>query len=158
MDYIGFAIGIALLIVLNKLLTVISFDGYLGKLISLILLIFITSKNFFLGIIGVTMIIKQHGMDTEPMDNNESRTQKKAKKADFRNQYCKKGSLEKDGKTISTSDLKSAFPNIEFAKDSCNPCSESCDFQIISSKEQITNEQNLRPKNSKEQFVNKNNR
>lgn len=155
MDYIGFAIGIALLVVLNKLLSFISFDGYLGKLISLILLIFITSKNFLLGIIGVAMIIKQHGMDTEPMDNNESATQKKAKMADFKNKYCKKGSLEKDGKTISTSDLKSAFPDIEFAKDSCNPCDESCNFQIISSKEQITNEQNLRPKNSKEQFVNK---
>ena len=49
--FIGLFIGIVLLLLLDRILTYLPFDGYLGKLISLLVLVIIASKNTFLGII-----------------------------------------------------------------------------------------------------------
>lgn len=147
-DYIGIIIGIVLLLILERFLTYLPFDGYLGKLISLIILVLVANKNTFLGIIGVIIIIKNHTLNNESMTNNNNSC-----KAKFRKKNCENGNLVKNGKTISLDEIQSAFPNIEFSSNTCNPCNESCDFQIKYSKENITNEENLRPKDSKESFV-----
>lgn len=147
------AVGIVLLIILNWYLSMMSFDGYLGKLISLILLVLIASRSTILGIIGVIIIIKKHGLSMEFMSNSEPETQKAARKADFKNAHCKKGKLMKDKKEISMKDLASAFPNIDFAEEKCNPCDESCNFYVQSSDEKISDEEKLRPRNSKESFI-----
>ena len=147
------AIGIVLLIILNWYLSMMSFDGYLGKLISLILLVMIASRSTLLGIIGVVIIIKKHGLPTESMTNSGSETQQSARKADFKKKYCKKGKLLKNNKEISMDDLASAFPNVEFSEEKCNPCNNSCNFFINSNDEKISDEEKLRPRNSKESFV-----
>ena len=147
------AIGIVLLILLNLYLSMMSFDGYLGKLISLILLVIIASRNSFLGIIGVVLIIRKHGLSTENMSNSGSETQKAARKADFKKKFCKKGKLIKDNNEISSQDLASAFPNIEFSESKCNPCDESCNFYVQPSDEKISDEEKLRPRSSKESFI-----
>ena len=132
------SIGIILLFILNWYLSMMSFDGYLGKLISLILLVLIASRSTILGIIGVIIIIKKHGLSMEFMSNSESETQKAARKADFKNAHCKKGKLMKGKDEISMKDLASAFPNIDFAEEKCNPCDESCNFYVQSSDEKIS--------------------
>lgn len=147
------SIGIILLFILNWYLSMMSFDGYLGKLISLILLVLIASRSTILGIIGVIIIIKKHGLSMEFMSNSESETQKAARKADFKNAHCKKGKLMKGKEEISMEDLASAFPNIDFSEEKCNPCDESCNFYVQSSDEKISDEEKLRPRNSKESFI-----
>jgi hypothetical protein len=54
---------------------------------------------------------------------------------------------------ISMEDLASAFPNIDFSEEKCNPCDESCNFYVQSSDEKISDEEKLRPRNSKESFI-----
>ena len=130
-DYIGLFIGIVLLLLLDRILTYLPFDGYLGKLISLLVLVIIASKNTFLGIIGVALIIKNNTLNMEPMTSNKNWKKKK--------KYCKNGTLEKNGKTVSIDNLKKSFPNIEFENETCDPCSDTCDFQIKHSSENITN-------------------
>ena len=159
MFFANIGIGLVLLFILNWFLSMMSFDGYLGKLISLILLVLIASRNTFLGIAGVALIIKKHGLSVESMTNSETKIhqetkiQQESRKADFKNAHCKKGKLMKEVSNISMEDLASAFPEIEFTDQKCNPCDEGCNFQIKPSNEKIRDEEKLRPRNSKESFV-----
>ena len=159
MFFANIGIGLVLLFILNWFLSMMSFDGYLGKLISLILLVLIASRNTFLGIAGVALIIKKHGLSVESMTNSETKIHQETKikqasrKADFKNAHCKKGKLMKEVSNISMEDLASAFPEIEFPDQKCNPCDEGCNFQIKPSNEKISDEEKLRPRNSKESFV-----
>ena len=159
MFFANIGIGLVLLFILNWFLSMMSFDGYLGKLISLILLVLIASRNTFLGIAGVALIIKKHGLSVESMTNSETKIHQETKikqesrKADFKNAHCKKGKLMKEVSNISMEDLASAFPEIEFTDQKCNPCDEGCNFQIKPSNEKISDEEKLRPRNSKESFV-----
>ena len=159
MFFANIGIGVVLLFILNWFLSMMSFDGYLGKLISLVLLVLIASRNTFLGIAGVALIIKKHGLSVESMTNSETKIhqdtkiQQESRKADFKNAHCKKGKLMKEVSNISMEDLASAFPEIEFTDQKCNPCDEGCNFQIKPSNEKISDEEKLRPRNSKESFV-----
>ena len=165
MFFANIGIGVVLLFILNWFLSMMSFDGYLGKLISLVLLVLIASRNTFLGIAGVALIIKKHGLSVESMTNSETKIhqdtnihqetkiQQESRKADFKNAHCKKGKLMKEVSNISMEDLASAFPEIEFPEQKCNPCDKACNFQIKSSNEKISDEEKLRPRNSKESFV-----
>jgi hypothetical protein len=71
----------------------------------------------------------------------------------FKKNNCKNGILMKDGKEITADSLKENFPNVKFDGDSCNPCGDECKFQIVSSAERVTNEENLRPQESNAQPV-----
>jgi hypothetical protein len=159
MFFANIGIGVVLLFILNWFLSMMSFDGYLGKLISLILLVLIASRSAILGVVGVVLIIKKHGLSVESMTNSETKIhqetkiQQESRKADFKNAHCKKGKLMKEVSNISMEDLASAFPEIEFPDQKCNPCDEGCNFQIKSSNEKISDEEKLRPRNSKESFV-----
>jgi hypothetical protein len=153
MFFANIGIGVVLLFILNWFLSMMSFDGYLGKLISLVLLVLIASRNTFLGIAGVALIIKKHGLSVESMTNSETKIHQESRKADFKNAHCKKGKLMKEVSNISMEDLASAFPEIEFTDQKCNPCDEGCNFQIKPSNEKISDEEKLRPRNSKESFV-----
>lgn len=153
MSVIGYAFAGVLLVVLNWLLSNMSFNGYLGKLMSLMVLVIIASKSTVMGILGVILIISKHGFSIENMSNSEGSIKKEARKADFKKSQCKKGKLFKDDKEISDDDLATAFPNIEFAKEKCNPCDASCEYSIKPSGEQLGDEERLRPRNSKESFI-----
>ena len=113
----------------------------------------IASNNTFLGIVGVAVIIKKHGLETENMTTQQSETEKAAAKADFKKNNCKDGKLMKDGNVIDIKDLASAFPDIEFTGEKCNPCNSNCSFNIKLGDEKLSDEEKLRPKNSKESFI-----
>lgn len=153
MNYLKIVYAFILLLLLNWILNVMPFDGYLGKLVCLVLLVMIASNNSFLAIIGVGLILKNHGMSTENMTSQQSDTEKAASRANFRKKYCKKNKLMKDDKEISLKDLATAFPDLEMSGDKCNPCDNTCMFNIPMGAEKITDEERLRPKNSKESFV-----
>lgn len=153
MNYFKLGSAFVLLLVLNWFLTIMPFDGYLGKLVCLVLLVMIASNNTFLGIVGVAVILRKHGLSLENMTSQMSETELAANKADFRKNHCKKGKIMNDGEEISMDDLASAFPDLDFTGEKCNPCSKSCDFILTSGDEKLSDEEKLRPKNSKESFV-----
>jgi hypothetical protein len=145
-------------------------NSLLGKLFIVILIIVATHFHMFAGIIIVLLyvIISQtwmtEGMTTmssskDTKDSKESKESKDAKESadakdsidsihTFRSDHCKNGKLMLDGKEITQDTISTSFPHLKFSGDSCNPCDDSCVFEIVSSNEQLTVEENLRSKDS----------
>jgi hypothetical protein len=59
------------------------------------------------------------------------------------------------GNEMSLEEVQQKYPSIKFNNDLCNPCDESCSFQITGTLEQLSVQDTLRPKNSKEIAVKK---
>jgi Na+-transporting methylmalonyl-CoA/oxaloacetate decarboxylase gamma subunit len=150
------------------------FKSVLGKIMFIALIIIATHYHVLAGILVVLLVISMsqyviEGMGNiadsskESADSTDSTDSKEAKPAKesteetpvslFKKNNCKNGILMKDGKEITADSLKENFPNVKFDGDSCNPCGDDCKFQIVSSAERITNEENLRPQESNAQPV-----
>ena len=147
------------------------FKSVLGKIMFIALIIIATHYHVLAGILAVLLVISMSQYVIEGMGNNtdsskesaDSTDSKEAKPAKesteespmslFKKNNCKNGILMKDGKEITADSLKENFPNVKFDGDSCNPCGDDCKFQIVSSAERITNEENLRPQESNAQPV-----
>lgn len=59
-------------------------------------------------------------------------------KGDFVKKYCKDGNV----------DPSKNPPTLKYSKGKCNPCDEDCEFEVTSSKERMTIDEALRPKES----------
>ena len=153
------------------------FKSVLGKIMFIALIIIATHYHVLAGIMVVLLVISMsqyviEGMgnntdsskeSTDSKDSKDSTDSKEAKPAKesteespmslFKKNNCKNGILMKDGKEITADSLKENFPNVKFDGDSCNPCGDECKFQIVSSAERVTNEENLRPQESNAQPV-----
>lgn len=94
-------------------------------------------------------------MGESSKDSEESNVSKETGDAisTFKSEYCKNGKLMLDDKEITPDVIKTSFPNIKFSGKTCNPCDDDCMFEIISSNEQLTVEENLRSKESNSQPV-----
>ena len=64
--------------------------------------------------------------------------------AEFKKKHCIDGKLMKDDKEITTEEMKTAFPDLKFLSEDCNPCDIDCNFEIISSNERLTSEENIK--------------
>lgn len=150
------------------------FKSVLGKIMFIALIIIATHYHVLAGILVVLLVISMsqyviEGMENkadsskesaDSTDSTDSKDSKEAKESTeespmslFKKNNCKNGILMKDGKEITADSLKENFPNVKFDGDSCNPCGDDCKFQIVSSAERITNEENLRPQESNAQPV-----
>jgi hypothetical protein len=153
------------------------FKSVLGKIMFIALIIIATHYHVLAGILAVLLVISMSQYVIEGMGNNtdsskesadstdskestDSKDSKEAKESTeespmslFKKNNCKNGILMKDGKEITADSLKENFPNVKFDGDSCNPCGDDCKFQIVSSAERVTNEENLRPQESNAQPV-----
>ena len=150
------------------------FKSVLGKIMFIALIIIATHYHVLAGILAVLLVISMsqyviEGMgnntdsskeSTDSTDSTDSKEAKPAKESTeetpvslFKKNNCKNGILMKDGKEITPSSIKENFPNVKFDGDSCNPCGDDCKFQIVSSAERVTNEENLRPQESNAQPV-----
>lgn len=103
----------------------------------------------------------------EGMSNKSDTPKEKAEKLDhdyqkileLRKKHCK----EKNGQTLFTNakgeimtldEIKKMYPHFTFDDKSCtNPCDEGCNIQITEGIEQLTVEENLRPKQSSEHMT-----
>ena len=83
-------------------------------------------------------------MDDTDMDNSES---SKDIRSIFKNKYCTGNKLMTNDNEITVQQLKE-FSNIKYISGVCNPCDDDCDFEIISSNEKLTIEDNLRSTDS----------
>jgi len=136
------------------------FNNVLGKIVFLILILIATHFHLLAGILVLLFIISMNQSTVEGMENNEDSSNvdntdnnnldssKESPISLFRTNNCKNGFLMKDDKSVTPDTLKQSFPNIKFSGADCNPCDASCDFEIISSEEQITVEENLRAQDS----------
>ena len=156
------------------------FKSVLGKIMFIALIIIATHYHVLAGILVVLLVISMSQYVIEGMGNNTDSSKESADSKDstdskeatpakdatpakesteespmslFKKNNCKNGILMKDGKEITPSSIKENFPNVKFDGDSCNPCGDDCKFQIVSSAERITNEENLRPQESNAQPV-----
>ena len=153
------------------------FKSVLGKIMFIALIIIATHYHVLAGILAVLLVIsmsqyviegmgnntdssKESADSTDSTDSTDSKEAKPAKESTeespmslFKKNNCKNGILMKDGKEITADSLKENFPNVKFDGDSCNPCGDDCKFQIVSSAERVTNEENLRPQESNAQPV-----
>jgi hypothetical protein len=98
-----------------------------------------------------TSVDKNSDMDADT--DNDSDINNNSSISMFKKNNCKNGILMKNGKRVTSDLIKESFPNLKFTKEQCNPCDDDCDFEIVSSGEQITNEENLRPQDSNTQPV-----
>ena len=129
------------------------YNNVLGKLVLIAAVVLLTHHSTAAGLLGVLFVIAIAQTVHEGMANNkkeDSHDDSKDAKAEFVKNNCKDGKLMKDGKEVK--DIKTVFPNITFTGDDCNPCDEDCGFDITTSDERITAEENVRPKNSNEQI------
>lgn len=145
----------------------LNFNSILGKLILIILIIIAAHFHVLAGILLLLVVISMKQTLIEGMENNDNKGDDVAhnnnevsskvsndNKDDsssvsiFKKNNCKNGVLMKDGNKVTNGLIKTSFPNLKFTKDVCNPCDDDCEFEIVSSAEQLTNEENLRPQDS----------
>jgi hypothetical protein len=137
----------------------------LGKITTLCLVVVAANFHILAGVLVLLFIISMNHYVVEGMENNDSskesqnssseESQEKTQDSSspislFKTDNCKNGVLMKDGKEVTSDLIKESFPNISFSGDVCNPCDDDCTFEIVSSSEQMTNEENLRPHDSNE--------
>ena len=119
-------------------------QSVLGKLVFLSLIIIATHYHIIFGVLIVLFYMSLNQYTIEGMENKDAKDLNKK----FRSENCKDGKLMKDDKEVTSGNFKESFPNIKFNKRHCNPCDEDCEFEIISSSEQLTVEENLKSQDS----------
>ena len=157
----------------NKL----NIKSVLGKLMTIVVVIVATQYNVIAGVIALLVMIVFNNSIIEGMENKKDDSGKKSEddnskvsegskdddsddgvandKSDsvddiskFRNDYCIDGKLTLDDKLVTMGTLKDSFPNLKFTGDACDPCEKDCQFEIISSNERLTVEENMRATDS----------
>jgi len=125
-----------------------TFDGLLAKLVFLILAIVAVHYHIVFGVIVILIFISLSHNVIEGMEGQTKDSSKDSPIQSFKTKNCVNGKLMKDNKEVTPQQVKESFTNIKFSGDICNPCDEDCKFEIISSEEQITTEENLRAMDS----------
>lgn len=121
-------------------------NSLLGKIVIIIIIIQLTIHRPYLGVLLVILYVFLSQSPSPPkyyelmtnMDTNN-----------FRNKYCKNNKLMKEGNVISNEQISETFPNLYFKNNKCNPCDDNCEFNITTSSERLTTEDNIRPTSSK---------
>tara|TARA_B100000424_G_C22945412_1_gene503199 strand:+ start:4320 stop:4748 length:429 start_codon:yes stop_codon:yes gene_type:complete len=131
-------------------------SNFLGKLLFLVIIIIASCYHSLLGVLLVLLYIIFYSNTIENFESNQDKSSKDSVSS-FKEKYCENGKLTKDGKTYQTPEsIKEAFPNIKFTNSDCNPCDDSCEFEIISSSSLLNNEENLRATNSNQVTIDRN--
>lgn len=81
----------------------------------------------------IYMTLRKDFMLVESMENKDD-----SKTTDFVKKYCKDGKL----------DASKNPPTLKYKNKKCNPCDETCDFEVTTAQEQMTVDEALRPKES----------
>lgn len=133
-----------------------NFNHILGKIVFIVFIVVAAHFHVLAGILAVLLVISMNQYVIEGMENNDDSSKESKEESPhsmFKKNNCNNGILMKDGKEITSDLIKTSFPDIKFSGDTCNPCDEDCQFEIVSSAEQLTNEENLRPQDSNTQPI-----
>tara|TARA_B100000902_G_C27265115_1_gene893073 strand:- start:686 stop:1267 length:582 start_codon:yes stop_codon:yes gene_type:complete len=146
----------------------------LGRLVLLLAVVGAAMQSTLTGVLVAMLFIVLSETVFEGMENktdaakkDSENVEKKSEKLEkddayllkFRKRHC----IEKNGKllfvdnnknVVSLDQIKKMYPNIKFDDAACsNPCDEKCDLVITSYDEQMTTEEQLRPKESSSKKV-----
>jgi len=135
-------------------------DTPLGKIIAVLLIVYYTSVDVLYGLFMCALILLYYQSDYFKSfgifkDNFSNIQHNEPAIKDFKEQNCKNGILLNKGSPINLEMLEHIHPDINFRYEKCNPCSDTCEFSII--EEQITAEENLKPKTSDDFSIDKGN-
>lgn len=126
------------------------FNSNIGRIILIICIVLATSMNTMYGIYGILLLISfREGAKKEGLDNMENKKNTKSVD-DWKKKHCKLDKVFLDNKEVPLDQISKKFPDIEFEKDECNPCSQDCKFKIkvTSSKSRLDIEDKVRSKAS----------
>ena len=106
-----------------------------GRIVFLAAAIGASFVSLYAGVLVALIYMTLHKdfMLVESMTNHDDNSTK-----DFVKKYCKDGSV----------DTKLNPPKVTFKGKKCNPCDDDCEFEVTSSKERMTVDEALRPKES----------
>lgn len=118
----------------------------MGKIVFLGLAVGASFRSLYAGLLvaAIYMVLHKDYMLVENMDNmdkdqdNNQDKENKNTTVDFVKKYCKNGKIDESLNP----------PTLKYKKEKCNPCDESCDFEVTHSKEQMSVDEALRPKES----------
>lgn len=121
-------------------------NSLLGKFIIILIVIQLTIHRPYLGVLLIILYVflsksTPHPKYYELMTNMDTNN--------FKNKYCNNNKLVKNDNVVSKEQISTFFPNLFFKNGKCNPCDDSCEFNITTSSERLTTEDNIRPTSSK---------
>jgi hypothetical protein len=123
----------------------------LGKLLFILTIVFFTMSHKLIAFLTLILFIMLNQSSREGMSNKHIDTDKNRNQ--FRKTHCTGKVVTKNGKPVTKKNVEKEFPNMKFENDVCNPCNVDCKFTITTSNEQMTQEDAVTPKNSKDSFV-----
>jgi len=146
-------------------------ESLFGKFVLISLIILATLHNHISGLIAVLIFIcisnnlregntgnmrgnsEEHAKTNEDEDENEDHKDEKNSETDsvklFRSKNCKEGKLvDKDGNPVSSDDIASMYPNLNFDSERCNPCDDTCHFSVSTTSDQLGLSEMMKPLDS----------
>lgn len=141
-EYVIIVVVFAILLLEPNILKSFSNTIY-GRLFFIAVITFATLHKTYLGLLLVLAFVSLNGLN-----NVEGMTNKEVD--DFRSNNCKKNVLYKGDEKVSISQVAKMFPNVKFSGEKCNPCDSDCKFSISTTTEQLSVEEDLKPKPSKQ--------
>ena len=143
----------------------LNFNRLLSKIVFLLFAIWVSQYNIlFSGLIFLIYLYLDQSC-IEYMTNNTSidnalltetsKVSTDQENKEFIKTSCKNGNLMKSNNIVTPSEVSNSYPDIKFTNDECNPCDADCKFEIISTTERVTTEENLKPIDSNSIPVNR---
>ena len=139
-EYVIIAIVFSILLLEPNILKTFSNTAY-GRIIFALAITAATLYKTYLGLLLVLVLVTLSSVDSvEGMTNKDV--------DDFRKTNCKDNKLYKGKDLVSINQVAKMFPNVKFTETPCNPCNSSCNFSISTTTEQLSVEEDLKPKSS----------
>jgi hypothetical protein len=141
-EYVIIAIVFSILLFEPNILKSFSNTIY-GRILFVLAITGATLYKTYLGLLLVLVLVTLNGVNNiEGMSNKDV--------DEFRETNCKGDKLYKGDDLVSISQVSKMFPNVKFSKNQCNPCDSNCSFSISTTTEQLSVEEDLKPKSSKQ--------
>ncbi len=141
-EYVIIAIVFSILLFEPNILKSFSNTIY-GRAIFVLAITAATLYKTYLGLLLVLVLVTLNGVNSmEGMTNKDV--------DEFRKTNCKGNKLYKGDDLVSINQVAKMFPNVRFSKNKCNPCDSNCNFAISTTTEQLSVEEDLKPKPSKQ--------
>ena len=142
-EYVIIAIVFSILLLEPNILKTFSNTIY-GRIVFALAITGATLYKTYLGLLLVLVLVTLSSVNSvEGMANKDV--------DEFRKANCKGDKLYKGKDLVSIAQVAKMFPNVKFEGNPCNPCDTSCNFSMSTTTEQLTVEEDLKPKPS-EQF------
>ena len=142
----------------------LNFNSLLAKIVFLLVAIWVSQYNILFSVLVFLIYLYLDQSSIESMTNTSSienellsETSKVStdQNANFIKNNCKNGNLMSSNNIVTPSEVSKSFPNIKFTNDECNPCDTDCNFEIITTEERVTTEENLKSMDSNSLPVNR---